>query len=82
MVKSNNKKVAAKIVKLKKPSKARSLTKELMERAVRHIAEEILAAKPAADGRTPRGFADKLLKEAKETFPKLSMNKINYAVKK
>ena len=43
MVKSNNKKVAAKIVKLKKPSKAQSLTKELMERAVRHIAEEILA---------------------------------------
>jgi hypothetical protein len=82
MVKSNNKKVAAKIVKLKKPSKARSLTKELMERAVRHIAEEILAAKPTADQRTPRGFADKLLKEAKETFPKLSMNKINYAIKK
>jgi recombinational DNA repair protein RecR len=82
MVKSNNKKVAAKIVKLKKPSKAQSLTKELMERAVRHIAEEILAVKPTADGRTPRGFADKLLKEAKETFPKLSMNKINCAIKK
>ncbi len=51
-----------------------------MDKAVRHIASEIVAAKPGLDGRTPRGFAEKLLKKAKESFPKLTMNKVNYAV--
>jgi hypothetical protein len=52
-----------------------------MEKAVQHIASEIVAAKPGLDGRTPRGFAEKLLKEARNSFPKLTMNKVNYAVK-
>jgi hypothetical protein len=34
-------------------SKTGALTKELMNKAVRHIAEEIVAAKPGLDGRTP-----------------------------
>jgi hypothetical protein len=33
------------------------------------------------DGRTPRGFAEKLVKEGKETFLKITMNKVNYAIK-
>jgi hypothetical protein len=49
-------------------SKARSLTIELMDKAVRHIAPEILAAKPDVNGRTPRGYAESLLKEGKESF--------------
>jgi predicted TPR repeat methyltransferase len=67
--------------KVKKASKARSLTKELMDKAVRHIASEIVASKPELDARTPRGYAEKLLKEVKESFPKLTMNKVNYDVK-
>jgi hypothetical protein len=55
----NSKRNAIKAVKLKKASKVRSLTKELMQKAVRHIASEILAAKPDTNGRTPRGFANK-----------------------
>jgi fido (protein-threonine AMPylation protein) len=38
---------------LKKASNVRYLTKELMQKAVRHIASEILAAKPYMNGRTP-----------------------------
>jgi hypothetical protein len=34
--------------------------------------------KPDVNGRTTRGFAEKLLIEAKETLPKITMNKINY----
>jgi hypothetical protein len=71
----NNRKV------IKKASGIRSLTKDLMEKALKHIASEIVAAKPNIDGRTPRGFAETLLKEAQSMFPALTMNKINYAVK-
>lgn len=71
----NNRKV------IKKASGIRSLTKDLMEKALKHIASEIVAAKPNIDGRTPRGFAETLLKEAQSMFPVLTMNKINYAVK-
>jgi hypothetical protein len=82
MVNAKAPRLAVKAVKAKsKVAKAGSLTKELMGKAVRHIATEIVAAKPGLDSRTPRGFADSLLKEAQETFPKLTMNKINYAVK-
>jgi hypothetical protein len=67
----NNRKV------IKKTSGIRSL----LEKALKHIASEIVAAKPNIDGRTPRGFAETLLKEAQSMFPVLTMNKINYAVK-
>jgi len=52
-----------------------------MEKAIQHIATEIIAAKPDLNGWTPRGVAEKLLSEAKETLPKTTMNKINYAIK-
>jgi hypothetical protein len=52
-----------------------------MDTAVRLIASEIIAAKPGLDEHTPRGFSEKLLKEAKDSFSKLTMNKVNYAVK-
>ncbi len=77
--KSNQRNIC--VVKVKKASKAKLLTKEPMDKAVQHIASEIVAAKPGLDGRTPRGFAEKLLKEAKYSFPKSTMNKVNYAVK-
>jgi hypothetical protein len=47
---------------------ARSLTKELMDSPDQHIASEIIEAKP---GRTPRGYAEKLLKERKKNLPKV-----------
>jgi hypothetical protein len=72
----------ASATKASKASKARSLTKELMDKAVRHIASEILAAKPDVNGRTPRGYAESLPKEGKEKFPSLNMNRINYIIKK
>jgi hypothetical protein len=53
-----------------------------MDKAIRHIATEIIAANPDVNGRTPRGFAEKLLSEAKESLPKITMNKINYAITK
>ncbi len=62
-------------------SKTGALTKELMNKAVHHVAEEIVAAKPGLDGCIPRGFAEKLVNEGKETFPKITMNKVNYASK-
>ena len=70
MAKSNAPRNHVKAAKAKsKMSKTGALTKELMNKAVRHIAEEIVAAKPGLDGRTPRGFAEKLVNEGKETFP-------------
>jgi hypothetical protein len=62
-------------------SKTGALTKELMNKAVHYLAEEIVAAKPGLDGRTPWGFGEKLVKEGKEHFPKITMNKVNYAIK-
>jgi len=79
MRKGAKSKLAAKVKKA--TIKSKSLSKALMEKAVRHIALEIIAAKPSVNDRTPRGFAEKLLKEAQETLPKLTMNKINYAIK-
>jgi len=72
-------KLASKVKKA--TSKSKSLSKELMQKAIRHIALEIIAAKPSVNDRTPRGFAEKLLKEAQEALPKLTMNRINYAIK-
>jgi hypothetical protein len=48
---------------------------------VNHIARKIVEAK-LADGRTPRGVAEKLLQEGRSVFPTMTMNMINYAVKK
>jgi hypothetical protein len=79
MRKGAKSKLAAKVKKA--TIKSKSLSKALMEKAVRHIALEIIAAQPSVNDRTPRGFAEKLLKEAQETLPKLTMNKINYAIK-
>jgi hypothetical protein len=60
-----------KAVKAKsKVVKAGSLTKELIDKAVRHIPSEIVAARPGLDSRTPRGFAEGLLKDAQEAFPR------------
>jgi hypothetical protein len=52
-----------------------------MNKAVHHIASEIVAAKSGLDNCTPQGFAEKLVREGKEIFPELTMNKVNYAVK-
>jgi hypothetical protein len=52
MVKKKVNKTLLKL-ELKKASKVRSITKELMQKAVRHIASERLATKPDANGRTP-----------------------------
>jgi hypothetical protein len=40
-----------------------------------------VAAKSGLDNRTPRGFAEKLVREGKKIFPNLTMNKVNYAAK-
>jgi hypothetical protein len=69
------------VVKVNKARKPKSLTKALIEKTMRHTATEIIVAKPDVNGRTPQGFAEKLLIEAKETLPKLTMNRINYAIK-
>jgi hypothetical protein len=82
IVKGNAPQTIVKAVKAKsKVIKAGVLTNELMNKAVCHIASEIVAAKSGLDNRTPRGFAEKLVREGKEIFPKLTMNKVNYAVK-
>jgi hypothetical protein len=67
----------------KKAAKARrgnvsgSLSKQFMLSAVNVIAEKIVAMKVKNNGRVPWGYASKLLKEGKETFPKISMRTIN-----
>ncbi len=55
--------------------------KEFMASCVEHIAKKIVTSR-SGTGRTPRGFAEKLLQEGKKIFPSMSMNMINYAVKK
>jgi len=80
--KSASKAKRASKARASKVKKAKSLTKELMDKAVKHIASEIISAKPDVNGRTPRGYAERLLKEGKETFPNLNMNMINCMFKK
>jgi hypothetical protein len=46
------------------------------------IVEKIIASKDEINGRTPRGFAERLLKEAQKSFPGMKMNMINYSIKK
>jgi hypothetical protein len=69
-----------KVSKVKR--KCASLNKEFMDKCVQHIAEKIVASRETPDGRTPRGLAERLLKEGKECFPLMNMNMINYAIKK
>jgi hypothetical protein len=63
---------------------AQSITvnhKEFLMQCVNHITSKIVDAKPH-DGRTPRGVAEKLLQEGRSVFPTMTMNMINYAIKK
>ena len=53
-----------------------------MDKAVWHIVSEVFAAKPNLNGKTPRGYAKKLQKEGKETFPRINMDMTNYMIKK
>jgi hypothetical protein len=62
--------------------KSNSLTKQFMLSAVTLIAQKIVTEKANNDGRVPWGFASKLLKQGKETFPKMSMRTINNYVLK
>jgi len=55
--------------------------KEFLMQCVNHIARKIVDAK-SGDGRTPRGVAEKLLQEGRSVFPTMTMNMINYAIKK
>ena len=74
-----------KVKKAKRREKARpngNLTKELMKICIEKIAEQILSSKEDISGRTPRGFAESLLQEARKSFPKMTMNMVNYAILK
>jgi hypothetical protein len=46
------------------------------------IAEKVVTEKMKNDGRVPWGFASKLLKQGRETFPKMSMRAVNNYIKK
>jgi hypothetical protein len=56
--------------------------KEFMAQCVSHIARKIIDAKENINKCTPRGLAKKLLQEGKKHFPSMSMNMINYAIRK
>ncbi len=51
-----------------------------MSQCMQHIARKIVDAK--CDGRTPHLFAKKILLEGKKCFPKMTLNMVNYAVRK
>jgi hypothetical protein len=59
-----------------------SLSKQFMLRSATVIAEKIVAEKKKNNGRVPWGFAANLLKQGRETFPKMSMRTINNYIKK
>lgn len=74
-----------KVKKVKCREKARpngNLTKQLMKICTDKIAEQIISSKEDISGRTPRGFAESLLQEARKSFPKMTMNMVNYAILK
>ena len=63
-----------------KPTK--KLNKQLMIVAIKYVAEQIIIEKEKNNGRVPWGFSARLLKEGRETFPKMSMRTINnYIIK-
>ncbi len=76
--KSNNK---TKVVTKHGTSAVSVKPEEFLSQCVNHIARMIVDSK-TADGRTPHGVAEKLLQEGKNIFPSMTMNMINYAVKK
>jgi hypothetical protein len=59
-----------------------SLSKQFMLRSATVIAEKIVAEKKKNNGRVPWGFAANLLKQGRETFPKMSTRTINNYIKK
>ena len=59
-----------------------SLSKQFMLRSATVIAEKIVAEKKKKNGRVPWGFAANLLKQGRDTFPKMSMRTINNYIKK
>jgi hypothetical protein len=66
-----------KAAKVRRGNDAGSLFKQFMLSAVNVIAEKNVVVKPKKNRRVPGGFAVKLLKQGKETFPKMSMRTIN-----
>ncbi len=46
------------------------------------IAQKVISSRANEKSRTPRGYANKLLKEARKSLPGLNMNLINYSIKK
>jgi hypothetical protein len=65
-----------------KRKKRGSLQKQFMLSAIKLIAEKIVDKKAKSNGRVPWGYAKELLKEGRETFPKMSMRTINnYVIK-
>jgi hypothetical protein len=59
-----------------------SLSKQFMLCSTTVIAEKVVTEKMKNDGRVPWGFASKLLKQGRETFPKMSMRAVNNYIKK
>jgi hypothetical protein len=60
---------------MKKPANwkpIKKLNKQLMLVFVKYIAEQIISEKEKNIGRVPWGYASKLLKEGRETFPNMS----------
>jgi hypothetical protein len=45
--------------------------------SIKYMAEQIVAEKNKKNGRVLWGFASKLLKEGRETFPKMSLRTVN-----
>jgi hypothetical protein len=80
MVTKSNK--ATKATSAKRSASLSVNPKEFMAQCIQHIAKKIVASKDALGGRTPRGVAEKLLQEGKKVLPSMSMNMINYAIKK
>jgi hypothetical protein len=64
-----------------KRKKRGSLQKQFMLSAIKLIAEKIVDKKAKSNGRVPWGYAKELLKEGRETFPKMSMRTINRTVR-
>ena len=60
-----------------KPKKAGPLTKQFMLNSAKCLAEMIVQEKIKNNGRVPWGYASKLLKEGRITFPNLSRRTIN-----
>jgi hypothetical protein len=70
---------------MRKKAKSKSvlkLNKQLMLVSVKYIAKKIAAEKEKNGGRVPWGFAARLLKEGKETFPNMSMRTVNNYIKR